>query len=163
MKRCVCALLMVVFLCGCRADETLETVDDEWIVPVMAQPREISVRLPDNAVAPVLEQDNRQLYMGQGYEIMLETLASGDLNATIRTLSGYEKDQLTVFETRQGDADRYDFVWTTAGEKGDRLGRAVILDDGQYHYCMSVLRDAQGEGGQTDWEAVFASFDLVLA
>lgn len=159
MKRCVCALLMVLLLCGCKAEETLETVNDEWVVPVMGQPREISVRLPDNAVAPVLEQDNRKLYMGQDYEIMLETHAAGDLSATIRTLSGYEKEQLTVLETRQGDTDRYDFVWTTAGEQGDRLGRAVILDDGAYHYCMSVLRDA----GDTliVWRDVFGSFSLI--
>lgn len=159
MKKLVWMVLLAALLCGCKAEETLETVNDEWIVPVMAQPREISVRLPDNAVAPVLEQDDRQLYMGQDYEIMLETLAAGDLNATIRALSGYEKDQLTVLETRQGDADRYDFVWTTAGEQGDRLGRAVILDDGDYHYCMSVLRDA----GDTNivWQDVFGSFSLI--
>ena len=125
----------------------------------MAQPRQISVRLPDNAVAPVLEQEGSQLYMAEGYEIMLETLAAGDLDATIRSLSGYGKDQLTVLETRQGDADRYDFVWTTAGEKGDRLGRAVILDDGAYHYCLSVLRDTGDT--QIVWRDVFGSFSLI--
>lgn len=159
MKRCVCALVMVLLLCGCRAEETLETVSDEWIVPAMAQPRQISVRLPDNALAPVLEQEGRQLYIADGYEIMLETLSSGDLNATIQALSGYEKAQLTVLETRQDGADRYDFVWTTAGERGDRLGRAVILDDGDYHYCMSVLRDS-GET-MTVWRDVFGSFTLI--
>lgn len=159
MKRWILVCLLACLLTGCRAEETLETVSDEWMVPVMAQPREISVRLPENALAPVLEQENRQLYMAQDYEIMLETLASGDLDATIRTLSGYGKDQLTVMETRQNDADRYDFVWTTAGEAGDRLGRAVILDDGNYHYCMSVLRDP----GETMilWREVFGSFVLI--
>ena len=159
MKRWGFICLFVMLLSGCGAEETLETVNDEWIVPVMAQPRQISVRLPEDAVAPVLEQEGHQLYMAEGYEIMVETLASGDLDATIRSLSGYGKDQLTVLETRQGDADRYDFVWTTAGEKGDRLGRAVILDDGDYHYCMSVLRDT----GDTQilWRDVFASFSLI--
>lgn len=96
--------------------------------------------------------------MAQGYEIMLETLAAGDLDATIQSLSGYEKEQLTVLQTRQEDADRYEFVWTTTGEKGDRLGRAVILDDGDYHYCMSVLRDAGDT--QIVWRDVFGSFSL---
>ena len=159
MKRWIVLLTFTALLCGCQAEETLETVNDEWIVPVMAQPREISVRLPDNAVTPVLEQDSRQLYMAQDYEIILETLTSGDLNDTIRALSGYEKDQLTVLKTEQGDADRYEFVWTAAGESGDRLGRAVILDDGEYHYCMSVLRDP----GETliVWQDVFRSFSLL--
>lgn len=159
MKKLVWMVLLSVLLAGCRAEETLETVNDEWVVPVMAQPREISVRLPEGVLAPVLEQDGRQLYMGQDYEIMLETLSSGDLSATIRSLCGYEKDQLTILETRQGDADRYDFVWTMAGEKGDRLGRAVILDDGDYHYCMSAIRDP----GDTNilWRDVFGSFSLI--
>ena len=159
MRKWVWMVVLAGLLCGCHAEETLETVNDEWVVPAMAQPRQVSVRLPDNAVAPVLEQEGQQLYMAEGYEIMVETLASGDLDATIRSLSGYGKDQLTVLETRQGEADRYDFVWTTAGEKGDRLGRAVILDDGNYHYCMSVLRDT----GDTQilWRDVFSSFSLI--
>lgn len=136
----------------------METVSDEWVLPVMAQPGEIFVELPEGLVAPVLQQDSRQLYMGPDYEIMLETLSAGDLNATIRALSGYEKEQLTVLKTQQGDTDRYEFVWTAAGEQGDRLGRAVILDDGTYHYCMSVLRDP----GDTPvpWKNVFGSFSL---
>ena len=108
---------------------------------------------------PVMEQDGRRMYMGQDYEIMVETLASGDLNDTIRTISGFEKDQLTVLQTQQADADRYDFVWTTTGEGGERLGRAVILDDGNYHYCMTVLRDA--EESIVVWQDVFSSFNLV--
>lgn len=159
MKRWIGICLLALLLCGCRAEETLETVDDEWVAPVMAQPREISVRLPEDTVMPVLEQDGRRLHMGQGYEIMLETMASGDLNATVRALSGYEKEQLTILATRQENADRYDFVWTTTGEQGERLGRAVILDDGNYHYCMSALRDT----GDTPivWRDVFGSFSLI--
>lgn len=159
MKRWICALLLAVLLCGCGAEETLETVSDEWIVPAMAQPRKITVRLPENALSPVLEQEGRQLYMAEGYELMLETQTAGDLNATIRHLSGYDRDNLTVIRTRQEHADRYDFVWTTAGEKGDRLGRGVILDDGDYHYCLSVLRDS-GKS-QIVWRDVFSSFGLI--
>ena len=158
LKKFIWMVLLTALLTGCTAEETLETVSDEWVVPVMAQPREMSVRLPEDTVAPVLEQDGRRLYMGRDYEIMLETLSSGDLSATIRSLCGYEQDQLTVLETRQGDYSRYDFVWTMAGETGDRLGRAVILDDGEYHYCMSAIRD-QGDT-QIPWRDVFGSFSL---
>lgn len=159
MKKFIWMILLAALLTGCTAEETLETVNDEWVVPVMAQPREISVRLPEEIVAPVLEQEGRQLYMGPNYEIMLETLPSGDLNATIRTLSGYDREQLTVLTTSQGDWDRYDFVWTMAGEMGDRLGRGVILDDGDYHYCMTAVRDK----GETHilWRDVFGSFSLI--
>ena len=160
MRKLWIAGLIGLLLSGCSSRQTLETVDDEWITPVMASPATVSVDLPEDAVAPVLEQEGQQLYMAEGYEIMVETLASSDLDATIRSLSGYGKDQLTVLETQQGEAERYDFVWTTAGEKGDRLGRAVILDDGQYHYCMSVLEDTEGKNRKTDWNPVFSSFGL---
>ena len=159
VKRWLWMIVLAVLLCGCKAEETLETVSDEWIVPVMAQPREISVRLPDNVVVPVMEQDGRKLYMGQNYEILLETLAAGDLNDTIRTISGFEKEQLTVLQTRQEELDRYEFVWTATGERGELLGRAVILDDGDYHYCMTVLRDA--EESIVVWQDVFSSFALL--
>ena len=159
MKRWLWMVVLAVSLCGCSAEETLETVSDEWMVPVMAQPREVSVRLPEDLVLPVLEQEGRRLYMGRDYEIMLETMAAGDLQATIRNLSGYERQQLTVLETDQGDWDRYEFVWTAAGERGHRLGRAVILDDGDYHYCMSVLRDTGDT--QIVWRDVFSSFSLI--
>ena len=159
VKRWLWMMVLAVLLCGCKAEETLETVSDEWMVPAMAQPREISVRLPENTVLPVMEQDGRRLYMGQNYEILLETLAAGDLNDTIRTISGFEKEQLTVLQTGQGELDRYEFVWTATGERGELLGRAVILDDGNYHYCMTVLRDA--EESVVVWQDVFSSFALV--
>ena len=159
MKRWGCICLLMILLSGCKAEETLETVSDEWIVPVMAQPREVTVRMPEDLVLPVLEQEGRQLYMGPNYEIMLETMAAGDLQATIRNLSGYEQEQLTILETDQGEWNRYEFVWTAVGEQGHRLGRAVILDDGDYHYCMSVLRDA--EESLIVWQDVFQSFSLI--
>ena len=158
MKRWVWILLSALVLCGCQGEETLETVADEWLVPAMAQPQEVQLRLPDDIAAPVLEQEGRRLYMAEGYELMLDTMDAGDLSATIRAVSGYEKDNLTVIETRQDGVDRYDFVWTTAGETGDRLGRGVILDDGNYHYCMSVLRD-QGDFPVV-WRDVFSSFSI---
>lgn len=153
-------ILMVLLLCGCRAQETMETVADDPVQSVMSQPREISVRLPDNAVAPVLEGETQQVYMSEEYEIVIETLASGDLDATVRGICGYGRDQLTIMETQWDDVSRYEFVWASAGENGDRLGRAVVLDDGQYHYCMSVLRDAETVS-QVVWRDVFASFNLV--
>ena len=161
MRKLALILLMTLLLSGCAAEETFETVADELVLPVMAQPRQISVSLPDNAIAPVLEGGSEQVYLSEDYEIIIETLSSGDLNATVQSLSGYEKSELTVMETSQNDVTRYDFVWASAGEKGDRLGRAVVLDDGSYHYCMSVLRDAEStEKSQIVWSEVFGSFTL---
>ena len=159
MKQWICVLLTALLLCGCRGEETMETVADEWLVPVMAQPREISLRLPEDLVMPVLEQGSRQLYMGEGYELMLDVLEAGDLSETVRSMCGYEKENLTMIQTRQDGQNRYDFVWSAAGETGERLGRGAIVDDGNYHYCLSAMRDP----GDTaiPWRDIFSSFSLL--
>ena len=106
--------------------------------------------------------DSGRIYLCKDYEIIIQTLEAGDLDETIRTLSGYDRDSLTVMKTRVEGADRYDFVWATAGENGERLGRAVILDDGNYHYTMTVLKDAEAtKKTQVVWRTVFESFSLV--
>ena len=162
MKKIAMVLLLPLLLSGCGARETLETVaDDIPLQPVLAQPAEISVRLPDNAVSPVLENDSEQVYLCEDYEISIETRSSGDLAGTITALTGFDPEQLTVMHTETDGVDRYEFVWASAGEKGDRLGRAVVLDDGSYHYCMSVLRDAENpKKSQVVWSDVFSSFSL---
>jgi len=161
VKKCWILFLLAALTAGCAQQETFETVSDEWIQPVMASPREISVRLPEGAVAPVLDSDSEQVYLCDDYELIVETRNSGDLDGTLHALTGYGKDALTVLQTQWDDVNRYDFVWTSAGENGDVLGRGVILDDGQYHYCMSVLRDASDtKKSQIVWSDVFQSFTL---
>ena len=162
MKTILIGLMLALLLSCCGAEETLETVSDDIpLQPVLAEPAEISVRLPDNAVSPVLESDTQQVYLCEDYEIAIETRSSGDIGGTITALTGFDPEQLTVMHTKQEEADRYEFVWVSAGENGDRLGRAVVLDDGSYHYCMSVLRDAENQKkSQVVWSDVFSSFSL---
>lgn len=160
MKKWWIILTLPLLLAGCGGKETMETVADDIIAPVMAAPREISVELPDGAVAPVLDSEGQQVYLCDGYEIIIETRAAGDLGATIREMSGYDRDELTVMSLQEGEDTRHEFVWTSAGEEGERIGRGVVLDDGRYHYCMSVLRDT-GKKSQIVWRNVFASFQLV--
>ena len=64
-----------------------------------------------------------------------------------------------MIQTRQDGKDRYDFVWSAAGETGERLGRGAIVDDGNYHYCLSAMRDP----GDTEipWRDIFSSFSLL--
>lgn len=162
MKKIATALLLALLLSGCGAKETLETVaDDIPLQPVLAQPAQISVRLPDNAVSPVLESDTQQLYFCEDYEIAIETRSSGDLSGTVTAMTGFDPEKLTLMHTSPDGVDRYEFVWASTGEAGDRLGRGVVLDDGSYHYCMSVLRDAENpKKSQVVWSDVFSSFAL---
>lgn len=161
MKKCCLILWMMVLLTGCGAEETFETVADELVLPVMAQPKSISVQLPGETALPVIENDNGRVYVCNDYEIVLQTLEAGDLQRTVKTLSGMDPEDVTVMETFSDGVSRYEFVWAAAGETGDQTGRAVILNDGDFHYCMSVLWDADsGEKSHVNWNQVFSSFTL---
>ena len=155
-------MIAVLALCftGCGAEETFETVADEMVLQTaVAQPGEIQVQLPEEAVLPAMESDNGTLYICRDYEVSVQTLDSGDLEETVRTLSGFESSDLTVMETQTGAVTRYEFVWTSAGEAGDKVCRAAVLDDGNYHYCLSAQIDADLAGSyQEMWNGMFEYF-----
>ena len=160
MKKWWLLLMICAMLSGCGAEETFETVSDE-ILEVAAVQRQILVELPPEAAAPASESDAGTIYICDGYEIMLQTLTGGDLDATLRAVSGYGREELTVVESRQGDYKRYDLVWACAGEEGERIGRGAVLDDGNYHYVLCVLSDADRvQEYEEVWSALFSSYSL---
>ena len=109
---------------------------------------------------PAMESENGCVYICKDYEVAVQTLESGDLNATVQLVSGFDRDRLTILKTDQDSLDRYDFVWTCAGEN-QQLGRAAILDDGNYHYVISSTIDAGlMEEYQEIWNGIFESFTL---
>lgn len=153
--------VIALLLSGCGAQETMETVSDEILQPVSAEIRQIYLELPSEAASPTVESGSDRLYQCETYEIYVQTLEGGDLNATIQTLSGYDRDNLTVMQTRKDGYDCYKFVWASAGEAGDVVGRGMILSDGSYHYCVSVLGDAAcAAENQVHWDSLFDSFTL---
>lgn len=162
MRKCVLLLLMILLLTGCGVEETFETISDDLVQPVIAQPRSISVELPGETALPVIENDNGRVYVCNDYEIVIQTVDAGDLEETMQLLSGHSREKLTVMETFSDGISRYEFVWASAGEGGEQTGRGLILDDGQYHYCMSVLRNAgENEKSHINWNQVFSSFTVV--
>lgn len=155
-------LLVLLLLAGCGTEQTMETVADEVILAVSAQPREIMIELPEEAVLPVLENDNGKLYLCRNYDVEVQTLEGGDLEQTIRTVSGCDMEELTVIQTGQGSFTRHEFVWSAAGEFGEQVCRAAVLDDGYYHYVVSAMILAEKAAQfQEIWNGMFESFDLV--
>ena len=154
-------LLCGMIFAGCGAEQTIETVADEPVVQVSAEPREIFVALPDDSVLPAMESDSGTVYFCKDYDISIQTMESGDLRKTMESVSGYDQDDLTVMETEGADYMRYDFVWSAAGELGQQVCRACILDDGDYHYVLAVMgnADTAGEYGEI-WNGIFESFCL---
>lgn len=161
MKKVVCLLCVCFFLTACASEETFETISDELVLDVASPLREVLIALPEEAVMPVSETDTGAWYHCGGYELMLQTLPGGDLDATLQAVSGYTASELTLIRTTPGDYKRCDLVWSCMGEQGEQVGRAAVLDDGHYHYVLSVLTDAESAGQCSEaWEDIFSSYAL---
>lgn len=161
MKKCVFLLICCLLLTACASEETFETISDEFVLDAVSPVREVVLTLPEEAVVPVSQTDTGALYHCDGYELMLQTLPGGDLDATVRDLTGFSREDTALVQTAPGDYKRYDLVWTSMGEDGEQVGRAAILDDGNYHYVLTVLADADSAGQCGGaWEDLFSSFAL---
>lgn len=161
MKKVWMILALALVLSGCGAEETYETMADELIQSVMAQPREISITLPEEALLPAMESDSGTLYICKDYDVIVQTVESGDLEETIRLVSGFSPEELTIMQTQTGEMTQYDFVWTTTTDGGEQVGRAMILDDGNYHYILTTMADADVvEEYREIWNGLFETFEL---
>lgn len=148
-----------MLLTGCTAAETFETVDDVYAEGEPAVMRQVSLQLPE--AAEIISGDAGTIYLCDGFEVTVQTMAAGDLNATMRSLTGFDADELTVVETGLTEAARYECVWTAAGEGGDAVGRAVVLDDGCYHYCVTVMASEDDAGAlRQTWQALLDTVQL---
>ena len=161
MKFLCCLLVFLLLLTGCAAQPAWEQMEDVYAPQASPEPKKIGLTLPEDAATQVLAGSSGVLYFCDGYEIMAETLASGDLEATLMSLTGFEREDLTLLETKNGDVNRYECVWTSVSGEGQRVSRAVILDDGSYHYCVSVGADSADAGALREtWQALLGSIVL---
>ena len=162
MKKWWICLCFMVFLTGCAAAETFETVADDLIQPVMAPAAQIGLELPESAsTQTALGSDSDRLYFCDGYTVTVQTLDRGDLERTAKNLCGFDTDSLKIVETVNDGKKRWDWVWTAAGEGGDAVGRAAVIDDGNYHYCVTVMADAEEAGNlEAEWTELFRSFHI---
>ena len=127
----------------------------------MPEPQNISLTLPTQAAVQTISGDDGTIYLCDGYDVIRQVMPAGDIAATLRTLTGFDPDRLSVIETGSGDVIRYSCVWTAAGETGDLIARAAVLDDGQYHYCLTLMTNAEDVGKfQEQWQEIFASYAL---
>lgn len=161
LKKWFLLLLMMGMLTGC-ASPTFETLGDIPHQQVAAPtPRKVVLTLPEEAQQAVWSQNGDTMYLCDDYTIHLQTLNAGDLQGSIRQISGFDREKLTVMESVCGDHDRYEWVWTAPGEGGDAVFRCVLLSDGDFHYALTVSADATEAGGLTDqWNALLGSFCL---
>ncbi len=159
MKKWMMLWICLGMLSGCAGPtfETLGRVDHVSATqPPMGQ---FLLQLPKEA-AVLSSAGENSLYICDGYTLALQTFSAGDLNATVRLISGYSLDQLTVIESG-AQVKRYDLAWTAVGETGHQICRAAILSDGLYHYTLTLMADAeQVVLTREAWEQVLSSFCL---
>lgn len=162
MKRAVWLLLVLLMLTGCAQEQTFEFVTDEAVVQTVAEPKEVYFQLAQEPAMPAMESDSGKLYLCGDYDVMLQTLQAGDLSRTVEQVSGFSLEDLTVIQTGTGDIKKYEFVWTTTADEGSCIGRATVLDDGNYHYVLSSTVEAgKIEEYQEIWNGIFESFKLL--
>lgn len=162
MKKVCVVLLLMFVLTGCSAKPAYETLGNVWDDPVSAPQLSLQLELPEEAALMAMDTDkNEKIYLCNGYTLTVQTVPSGDINRTLQQTTGFTKDQLTVMKTQQENAARYMCAWSSAGEGGQQVGRAAILDDGSYHYVVCVMADAEDAGILTsDWQEILNSVSL---
>lgn len=163
VKKLWIVLVLAALLTGCSAQQTFETILDGWDQPALGQMQQVQLSLPEEASVLTMQADNAdRLYLCDGYTVTVQTLSSGDLARTMQEVTGFHVDQLKPVKTKTQDAERYDCVWIAAGEGGEQVGRAAVLDDGSFHYAVSVMADAAVSGELTNvWNELFSSVKLV--
>ena len=161
MKRGILFLLVLLILTGCSS-ATWETLGDiphqDVAAPAMQQ---VLLTLPEDSAEAVWSGENERMYLCEDYSIHIQTLDGGNIASTVQELSGFSPKNLTIVESRCGNHQRYEFVWTAVSEEGDLISRCALLDDGNYHYALTVTAAASDVGVLTDqWNTLMGSFCL---
>ncbi len=157
MKKVITVLLLCLVLCGCASVPTFEGIDDVYM-PELPDARQVMLELPK---AQMMESEAGTLYLCEGFDVTVQVFSSGDMDATVQTLTGFTQDRLTVISTAVSDLQRYECAWSAAGEGGDTIARAVILDDGYYHYCITLQGPSHGAGDYySTWQKILDSIAL---
>lgn len=162
MKKLICILALILLLSGCSGQRMLETVSDTMDTPVMANMQQVELTLPKGAAMATMENsDGGKLYLCDGYYVTVQTLPGGSLDQTLQTVTGFTREQLTLMERKAEQLKQYDCVWASAGEGEDQVARGTILDDGVYHYVVTVMApfSTAGDLSQT-WQSILSSVSL---
>lgn len=159
MKKLTVLCVLLFLLTGCGGGEVFETVEDVY-APVAQTPQKISVQLPSDAAVTTLSGSGGTLYLCDGFTVSVETLP-GDFGRTVETVTGFTPDRLTLIEREKDGITTYRCVWTAAGEGGDQVAKTLILDDGIFHYAVTVMASAENSADFEDtWQEIFQSVNL---
>ena len=163
MKKVYMLFLMVLFLDGC-GQKNYEVRQ----VPCGAESAEqtpgvISICVTDELSAPVMNtQEGDRLYIADEYDVSLQTLSGGNIDETLKECTGFDRSSLTVIETQKDGMKRYDCAWSSSGEGAQCVCRTTVLDDGNFHYVLTVT-GCDGETVADAWYKLSESFTISIA
>ena len=162
MKKCWILIAAVLLLAGCSAQGELETLTDVYGEQTLLPAKQIVLELPNEVAVPAMQsEETGTLYLCDDYTVIVQTTEAGDLQATLKEATGFAKEQLALIETVRSGLACYECAWSAAGETEQQVGRAMVLDDGSYHYVVTVMADASRAGAlQTTWQDLFDSMRL---
>lgn len=162
MRRFLLVFLLAALLAGCGSTADYEGVSDVYAEQPLPSAAQLLVSLPpDASVLTVEDEQTGGIWLCDGYSVAVQTLNAGDLDATLREVTGYGRAQLSLMELESDGLKRYECAWVCAGEGGDQVARTVILDDGSYHYCLTLLTNAELAGQLAEvWQQITGSVTL---
>ena len=163
MKKIWILGILSLILSGCGAQQTFETVSDLYAVPVSAATYEVQLSLPEDALLQTMEaQDGSKLYLCDDYSVTVQTLPSGDLDRTLRAVTGFGKEELRYIRRDKEGYKSYHCAWSSVSGEEETVCRGVILDDGTNHYAVSVMAEYT-KAGELDaqWQHILDSVALV--
>lgn len=159
MKKWACLVCICLFLAGCGTEPVWETVADALDSAQRSTPCVIQLDLPEDAVTDVFAAEGNSMYLCDGFTVVTEVLDGGNLDATLRQITGFSREELRMVESEKGK--RYDCVWTAVGENGNVICRTAVLCDGGYHYAVTAEAPEEISGSLTQvWEELFSSISL---
>ena len=162
MKKVVIVLLMVLLLSGCGQDHYEQRQAPCGTQTASPAPGVINISVTDELSAPVMStREGDRIYIADDYEVSLQTLPGGAVDETLKICTGFDRDKLTVLETEKDGMKRYDCVWSSAGEGTQWVGRTTVLDDGAYHYVLTVTGD-DGSKVASAWQQLSDSFSVSI-
>ena len=165
MKKILCLATLVILLTGCASKPALETIADEPVQSVSATAQQILLDLPGNAKLEAMGGESQdKLYLCDGFTVSVQTMEAGDLDKTLRTATGYGAEDLMLMKTDTPAGKCYRCVWAAAGEGQTQVGKTCIVDDGSYHYVLTVMVPEAEAGKLADQvQSVLDSFQVVDA
>lgn len=150
MKKWLWLLAAGLLLVGC-GQKDLETVGDAYVIPDMPEPKTVHLELPEDAAMLTVQNETEEtLYLCRDYTVAVQTFHGGDLDSTLRQISGFGTEELRIYTLEYGPCVQHACVWASAGEETEQVGKAVILDDGTYHYAVTVMVPAEQAGKLED-------------